>query len=218
MPRGGARLNSGPPPDPNALRRDRPSDKAGWTMLPASGREGPTPEWPLSPDITVRAKLVVAERERDDLLAEIDAGNEKRGADRKLERLGERIATLELLIEGTEQAEKVLWAELWRTPQAVAWESLLWTREVAMYVRLSVAAEFGDLDSLKEARMWSDRLGMNPNALLRNRWKIEQVSTPAPAAETTKSGGRTRGKKKGDQSARDRFTVLEGGASGSSST
>jgi hypothetical protein len=47
MPKGGARVVSGPPPDPNALRRDRPSDKSGWTTLPAEGRADPAPEWPL---------------------------------------------------------------------------------------------------------------------------------------------------------------------------
>ena len=47
MPRGGARTVSGPPPDPNALRRDRPSDAAGWVVLPAEGRTGDPPEWPL---------------------------------------------------------------------------------------------------------------------------------------------------------------------------
>ena len=47
MPRGGARTVSGPPPDPNALRRDRPSDAAGWVILPADGRPGDPPEWPL---------------------------------------------------------------------------------------------------------------------------------------------------------------------------
>lgn len=46
--RGGARVRSGPAPDPNALRRDRPSDQAGWTLLPAAGRDGDPPEWPLS--------------------------------------------------------------------------------------------------------------------------------------------------------------------------
>ena len=45
MPKGGARTNSGPPPDPNALRRDRKGD-AEWTTLPAK-HEGPVPEWPL---------------------------------------------------------------------------------------------------------------------------------------------------------------------------
>lgn len=43
--RGGARSTSGPPADPNALRRDR--DKADWLHLPAA-REGDTPAWPLT--------------------------------------------------------------------------------------------------------------------------------------------------------------------------
>lgn len=47
MASGGARATSGPAPDPNALRRDRPSD-AGWTTLPQDGRTGPAPEWPLT--------------------------------------------------------------------------------------------------------------------------------------------------------------------------
>lgn len=34
-------------PDPNALRRDRPSDQAGWTVLPFEGRQAPPPDWPL---------------------------------------------------------------------------------------------------------------------------------------------------------------------------
>jgi hypothetical protein len=35
----------GPAPDPNAIRRDRPSDQATWSELPRS-REGAPPEWP----------------------------------------------------------------------------------------------------------------------------------------------------------------------------
>lgn len=45
MPKGGARPRSGPAPDPNALRRERDGDQ--WRELPASGREGDPPEWPL---------------------------------------------------------------------------------------------------------------------------------------------------------------------------
>ena len=37
----------GPAPDPNALRRDRPSDAAGWTTLPSTPREESAPSWPL---------------------------------------------------------------------------------------------------------------------------------------------------------------------------
>lgn len=46
MGSGGARTRSGPPPDPNALRRDRKSD-GEWTTLPAEGRAGDPPVWPL---------------------------------------------------------------------------------------------------------------------------------------------------------------------------
>jgi len=48
MASGGARARSGPPPDPNALRRNRPQDAAQWTVLPAEGYDGPMPPWPLS--------------------------------------------------------------------------------------------------------------------------------------------------------------------------
>lgn len=43
MPKGGARTRSGPPPDPNALSRD----SSDWLVLPAAGRAGDPPEWPL---------------------------------------------------------------------------------------------------------------------------------------------------------------------------
>jgi hypothetical protein len=43
----GGHANSGPAPDPNAIRRDRQSDQAAWITLPA-GRDGATPPWPLT--------------------------------------------------------------------------------------------------------------------------------------------------------------------------
>lgn len=46
MPKGGARTQSGPAPDPDALRRDRESGE--WTVLPAQGRPGDPPDWPLT--------------------------------------------------------------------------------------------------------------------------------------------------------------------------
>lgn len=42
----GGHAASGPAPDPKALRRDRPSD-GGWITLPAAGRIGDPPLWPL---------------------------------------------------------------------------------------------------------------------------------------------------------------------------
>ncbi len=46
MPSGGARVRSGPAPDPNALRRER--DSSEWMRLPASGCVEPPPVWPLT--------------------------------------------------------------------------------------------------------------------------------------------------------------------------
>ena len=46
MPKGGARTRSGPAPDPDALRRER--DAGEWSILPAEGRQGATPDWPLT--------------------------------------------------------------------------------------------------------------------------------------------------------------------------
>lgn len=46
MAKGGARARSGPPPDPNALRRER--DSGEWVTLPAEGRPGKPPRFPLT--------------------------------------------------------------------------------------------------------------------------------------------------------------------------
>lgn len=50
MAKGGARARSGPAPDPFALRRER--DGGEWTKLPAEGRDGEPPAWPLPTDPT----------------------------------------------------------------------------------------------------------------------------------------------------------------------
>lgn len=47
MPRGGARVRSGPPSSPDAIRRGKNPDRSGFAHLPSSGREGPAPAWPL---------------------------------------------------------------------------------------------------------------------------------------------------------------------------
>lgn len=40
----GLSRRSGPPPDPDSLTQT----DGDWTVLPAEGRKGPVPEWPLS--------------------------------------------------------------------------------------------------------------------------------------------------------------------------
>lgn len=86
------------------------------------------------------------------------------------------VAVLSLQLEQSRDAEVGLWELLWGTPQAVMWDEAHAHREVAQYVRWKVRAEQGDLKAAVEARQWSDRLGLNPLALLRLRVEIEQAA------------------------------------------
>ncbi|WP_074848216.1 hypothetical protein [Gordonia westfalica] len=52
------------------------------------------------------------------------------------------------------------------------WEESHTHREVAQYVRWKVRAEQGDLKAAAEARQLSDRLGLNPLALMRLRPRL----------------------------------------------
>lgn len=72
------------------------------------------------------------------------------------------------------RAPKV-WAELWSTPQAAAWERLGWSRVVARYVFVLSLCENPETMTaalLAEARQMEDRLGLSPMAMLRLRWEV----------------------------------------------
>lgn len=110
----------GPPPSRNPRRTNK---RPEWRTLPAGGRSGDPPEFPLGkPSVAVR----------------------------------------------------VLWIDLWRTPQAVAWEALGWTRVVARYAKLLILAERRDATAalLGEVRQLEDRLGLSPMAMRRLQWEI----------------------------------------------
>lgn len=80
-----------------------------------------------------------------------------------------------------------LWEDLWRTPQAVAWEDLGWTRTVGRYARMLLAAEAKDAPTslLGEVRQMEDRLGLNPMSLRKLLWRVEES---APEAQTVPAG------------------------------
>lgn len=126
----------GPAPSPNARRRNaRPE----WRVLPAEGREGDPPDWPIGKGTT---------------------------------------------------AERALWAELWSSPQAIAWADLGWVRVVARYCRLLVKAERGGAAAslLSEVRQLEDRLGLTPMAMKRLQWEVKLTAPvePVEASEVTK--------------------------------
>ena len=107
------------PPKIDPVRRNA---RSGPRKLPAGGRKGPTPPWPLPDKRTLR--------------------------------------------------EVGLWKQLWGTPQAAAWEELGWTRTVARYCRVLLAAEAMVKDFLPEARQLEDRLGLTPKSMRVLLWEI----------------------------------------------
>lgn len=162
----------GPSPKPDAVRRNARS--AGVT-LPAEGRQGDPPPWPLPDDVMLTARLEVLRSEQAQLERLLDDDPDPKEANRIRHRLGqnvEKVAVAEAMVEGSKRSELELWDELWHTPHAVMWERLRWTREVAQYARWKAKAELGDMDASKEARMLADRLGLSPKALQDLRWTI----------------------------------------------
>lgn len=133
-------------------------------------------------DVVLLARLDLLREEQKDLERALDGCDDQKEANRLRFRLGknvEAVALTEATIRNSEELELEIWAEAWSTPQAVAWERLKWTREVAQYVRWKAKGELGNLDAAKEARMLADRLGLTPRSLQDLRWTIvaDEVGT-----------------------------------------
>jgi len=178
------------PAAPDPVRRNA---RGLGIRLPADGRQGESPPWPLRPDVTLTARLEVLRREQSDLEMAIDATEDTKELNRLRFRLGknvERKVLTESVIRQSTELELELWDELWHTPQAVAWERLRWTREVAQYVRWKAKAELGDLDASREARMLGDRLGLTPRSLQDLRWTIASDEVAKKRDESTSARGR----------------------------
>jgi hypothetical protein len=163
----------GPPPKHPTQRR-RTNATVPMVELPAEGRQGETPAWPLIPDIVTATQrdLAAAKVERLRYEREEASGSAIGSIERKLDAALERLEILERRLAHQKALEAELWGDLWALPQAVVWERLGWLRDVAQYVRHKVLAELGDLDGAREARQWSDRLGLSPLAMLRLRWEV----------------------------------------------
>lgn len=162
---------AGPPPKPNAIRRNvRP----GMVRLPSGGWTGRLPKWPLpdNPRLTARIQLLADEIEvleqrelDDDGLSRTDAT--------KLTRTRERLAIAEVERDIIAVTEKALWRQVWRTPQACEWSRLKWDRDVAQYVRHKAAAEIGSIEDSREARLRGEALGLTPKGMRGLMWIID---------------------------------------------
>lgn len=185
---------TGPPPNPNAVRRNA---RVGLIVLPAEGRKGRTPSWPLpeNPKLTARIEMIEDDIETLEEL-ELDEGL-SRTQTTKLTRLRERLRIAQVERETILKTEKALWRQLWKTPQACQWEKLRWDREVAQYVRHKAAAEVGSMDDSKEARLRAESLGLTPKGMKALMWTIsadelgERRQKQATAATGTDGPGAT---------------------------
>jgi len=168
----------GPAPKHPSVRARRNDAKKDFRVLSPDGRKGETPRWPLQPDVVQSAMLETARDRVASLQVELEDAEDGRTKGRLRRELSKQemsVATLSLQIEQATDAEVALWADLWATPQAVIWEESHAHREVAQYVRWKVRGEQGDIKAAAEARQLSDRLGLNPLALMRLRAEIEHA-------------------------------------------
>lgn len=167
----------GPAPKPPGTARRRNATVA-TISLPAIGWQGAVPEWPLIDDLSLEVKRSVLMSKAESLQDEIEETDSLKAQKKLTREMDSAMAQVKLLdrqIEAQRKLEVDLWNDLWRTPQAKVWNEMAWARDVAQYVRWKVLAEMGNLPAGQEARMWSDRLGLNPLAMLRLRWEIERV-------------------------------------------
>lgn len=172
MARGGSRATSGPPKDPTSGR----SEKSGvaFGRLPASGRRGRTPKFPLPPrriyrwEFEDKRKFQVFDEETTELVAEREAE---------------------------------LWRWAWRTPQAVAWEQPHegWRlQNIAMWVRTFVICEGEDATAADKGALhrFAEVIGFSDGGLARMGYTItvdevakkaaEKATTSEPAEEKPK--------------------------------
>jgi hypothetical protein len=127
--KGGARVNSGPPPDPNAIRRGRQGDADTWTYLPTDGFTGAIPDWPLLDDVTLTARrdmLLEKAGALADQLADEDDAKARGRIQGQLDSANQRIRVLDQQIDAQRDLEQAMWGDLWKPDQYVVDFPTLW--------------------------------------------------------------------------------------------
>lgn len=188
----------GPPPK-HPDQRARRNAGVAMTRLPAAGRPGRAPAWPLTGDIEIEVAIELTKLKIAGIKDELEGATTARDRSaqrRKLERANAELAKAQAMKKAASALERKIWTALWKTPQAVQWEKRGWYREVALYARHQAKAEAGSLDDSKEARQREDRLGLNDMAMLRLRWEI--VDDTATAGRPPAQRSKRNSKKYGD--------------------
>lgn len=207
---------SGPAPKHPSVRARRNNPRSDFTSLPADGRKGGTPPWPLSPDVQMTAAHDVAQDKVASLMGQIDEAEDGRTKGRLRRQLAQAeltVATLSLQIEQMADAEQALWSLLWSTPQATMWEaSTAFARMLAQFVRWNVKAEQGDLKAAVEARQRGKDFGLTPLTLLGLKAEVERVEDVEDRGRRRRSTGAaasgSKGRKKPPDDPRSVLSVV----------
>lgn len=173
-------------------RRARRNATVPMTQLPAGGRSGKTPKWPLPADVKMDVEIELTKLQIAGIDDEIEwesTARRRSALRRQQDKLRKRIRELEAMRTAASRLELEIWKQLWATPQATQWEKRGWFREVAIFARHQAKGEVGSLDDAKEARQREDRLGLNDQAMLRLRWEIADAAPAAGRAPARRSKG-----------------------------
>lgn len=147
MARGGARIRSGPRPDPSSARSER--RKYVLTALPAEGCSEEPPKFPL-PRLPFYRTAVDDDGTERTLIDERATGKRQR-------------------------RELAVWKLVWSYPQACAWHMEPWRAyTVAMYVRTAVICEGADAMAADKNSLhqFANQIGLSPAGLAENGWRI----------------------------------------------
>lgn len=83
--------------------------------------------------------------------------------------------------------ERALWAEVWESPQAIAWASEPWRwRTIAAYCRWQIKAEDPDASppTMAQAMRLADNIGITAAGLALNGWGIDNEAFGADAGRS----------------------------------
>ena len=189
------------PAQKDPSQRARRNATPGLTSIPAEGRgdRKRAPNWPLPADPRELSVLPYLEQRIEDLQQqrreETDARKLRR-LDKLVDEAMREQADLEVELATRKKIEREIWTALWRTPMAVEWERLRWTRTVARYARVLASAELGSVAAQKEARALENAHGLTPFSLSQLKWRIaepvEQADSGRPQPGARRSGGTRR--------------------------
>lgn len=178
-----------PKPRSNGHRKNETAD------VPNVAVSVDVPDWPLGEDLTLKAFASAAAEALAEINADIEGESDGRklgGLRRRQQAARDKLVLADLKVGMAHDLELEIWRDLWSLPQAGSWRAQGYFRELAQYARHKARAEGGSLDDAREARQWSDRLGLSPRAAAQMGLKFA-AGAPVPAGGNSRppvGGGR----------------------------